>query len=188
MRVAQMADGFDLPVSVMNCPGNFMAEFAAVLPNHIWMEVVDAGQDVVFNHDSRVEDGYIILGDSAATAFNSMRRSSSSAALRRVQRAAAPSPLGSAAWWGIVYRGGWRGGKRWGRSKLTTEAQRAQRIAFQLHQILLHLIVFLLYIWIHLSIARQLTMSSEFYGYYLGTICHDSGWIGCLIYLFEIHP
>ena len=31
MRVAQMADGFDLPVSVMNCPGNFMAEFAAVL-------------------------------------------------------------------------------------------------------------------------------------------------------------
>ena len=63
MRVAQMADGFDLPVSVMNCPGNFMAHFAAVLPNHIWMEVVDAGQDRMFNHDSRVEDGYIILGD-----------------------------------------------------------------------------------------------------------------------------
>lgn len=63
MRVAQMADGFDLPVSVMNCPGNFMAHFAAVLPNHIWMEVVDAGRDEVFDHDSRVEDGWIILGD-----------------------------------------------------------------------------------------------------------------------------
>ena len=63
MRVAQMADGFDLPVSVMNCPGNFMAHFAAVLPNHIWMEVVDAGRDVVFDHDSKVEDGWIILGD-----------------------------------------------------------------------------------------------------------------------------
>ena len=63
MRVAQMADGFDLPVSVMNCPGNYMAHFAAVLPNHIWMEVVDAGQDRSFAHDSRVEDGYIILGD-----------------------------------------------------------------------------------------------------------------------------
>ena len=63
MRVAQMADGFDLPVSVMNCPGNYMAHLAAVLPNHIWMEVVDAGRDVVFEHDSRVEDGYIVLGD-----------------------------------------------------------------------------------------------------------------------------
>ena len=63
MRVAQRADGFDLPVSVMNCPGNYMAHFAAVLPNHIWMEVVDAGRDLVFDHDSRVEDGYIILGD-----------------------------------------------------------------------------------------------------------------------------
>ena len=63
LRVAQMADGFDLPVSVMNCPGNYMAHFAAVLPNHIWMEVVDAGRDVVFSHDSRIEDGYIILGD-----------------------------------------------------------------------------------------------------------------------------
>ena len=63
LRVAQMADGFDLPVSVMNCPGNYMAHLAAVLPNHIWMEVVDAGRDRVFSHDSRVEDGYIILGD-----------------------------------------------------------------------------------------------------------------------------
>ena len=63
LRVAHMADGFDLPVSVMNCPGNFMAHLAAVLPNHIWMEVVDAGREVVFQHDSRVEDGYIILGD-----------------------------------------------------------------------------------------------------------------------------
>ena len=63
LRVAQMADGFDLPVSVMNCPGNYMAHLAAVLPNHIWMEVVDPGNDFVFDHDSRVEDGYIILGD-----------------------------------------------------------------------------------------------------------------------------
>ncbi|MCY4145369.1 MAG: mandelate racemase/muconate lactonizing enzyme family protein [Chloroflexi bacterium] len=63
-RVAQMADGFDLPVSVMNCPGNFMAHFAAVLPNHIWMEVVDAGRDAVFAHDSCVEAGHIVLGDS----------------------------------------------------------------------------------------------------------------------------
>jgi len=40
-----------------------MAHFATVLPNHIWMEVVDAGRDLVFDHDSKVEGGWIILGD-----------------------------------------------------------------------------------------------------------------------------
>ena len=47
----------------MNCPGNYLAHLAAVLPNHIWMEVVDAGRDVVFTVDNKVEDGYIVLGD-----------------------------------------------------------------------------------------------------------------------------
>ncbi|MBI4220359.1 MAG: mandelate racemase/muconate lactonizing enzyme family protein, partial [Chloroflexi bacterium] len=32
MQVAHMAYGFELPVSVMNCPANFMAHFAAALP------------------------------------------------------------------------------------------------------------------------------------------------------------
>ena len=93
-RVAQMADGFDLPVSVMNCPGDFMAHFAAVLPNHIWMEVVDAGREVVFRHDSRVEDGYIILGDSPGNGIQF-----DEAALEKHQvtvrsASAAPSPWG----------------------------------------------------------------------------------------------
>jgi len=63
LRVAHMADGFDLPVSVMNCPGNHMAHFAAVLPNHMWMEVADVGRAQVFEHDTRIEDGYIVLGN-----------------------------------------------------------------------------------------------------------------------------
>lgn len=94
MRVAQMADGFDLPVSVMNCPGNFMAHFAAVLPNHIWMEVVDAGRDEVFDHDSRVEDGWIILGDRPG---NGIQFDPQKLERRRVTHgspAAAPSPWG----------------------------------------------------------------------------------------------
>lgn len=64
LRVANLADAFDIPVSVMNCPGNFMAHFAAVLPNHVWMEVVDNGRDLVFDIDTKVEDGWIVLGDS----------------------------------------------------------------------------------------------------------------------------
>ena len=59
-----MAYGFELPVSVMNSPGNHMAHLAAALPNHIMMEVIDAGFEAVLNADNRIEDGYVVLGDS----------------------------------------------------------------------------------------------------------------------------
>ena len=94
LRVAQMADGFDLPVSVMNCPGNFMAHFAAVLPNHIWMEVVDAGQDRMFDHDSRVEDGYIILGDRPGNGIQFDMEKLKQHRVTARSASAAPSPWG----------------------------------------------------------------------------------------------
>lgn len=64
MQVAHMAYGFELPVCMMNCPGNFMAHLAAALPNHMMMEVVDPGMDICFSYDNRIEDGWIVLGDS----------------------------------------------------------------------------------------------------------------------------
>ena len=94
MRVAQMADGFDLPVSVMNCPGNYMAHFAAVLPNHIWMEVVDAGRDVVFDHDSKVEDGWIILGDRPGNGIEFDEAKLEQYRVTERSMSAAPSPWG----------------------------------------------------------------------------------------------
>lgn len=94
MRVAQMADGFDLPVSVMNCPGNYMAHFAAVLPNHIWMEVVDAGMDRSFDHDSRVEDGYIILGDRPGNGIQFDMEKLEEFRVTQRSASAAPSPWG----------------------------------------------------------------------------------------------
>ena len=94
MRVALMADGFDLPVSVMNCPGDFMAHFAAVLPNHIWMEVVDPGREVVFQHDSRVEDGYIILGDSPGNGIQFDMEALERHRVAQRSAVAAPSPWG----------------------------------------------------------------------------------------------
>ncbi len=94
MRVAQMADGFDLPVSVMNCPGNYMAHFAAVLPNHIWMEVVDAGRDLVFDHDSVVEDGYIILGDRPGNGIQFDETKLEQYRVTERSMSAAPSPWG----------------------------------------------------------------------------------------------
>ena len=61
--MAELAYAFELPVSVMNCPGNFMAHVAAVLPNHIAMEVVAAGRTKVMTVDNHIEDGWIVLGD-----------------------------------------------------------------------------------------------------------------------------
>jgi len=64
MQVADMAYGFELPVSMMNCPANFMAHLAAALPNHWMMEVVDVGRDIAMQADQRIENGWIVLGDS----------------------------------------------------------------------------------------------------------------------------
>jgi L-alanine-DL-glutamate epimerase-like enolase superfamily enzyme len=64
LQIADLAYAFEIPVSVMNCPGNFAAHFAAALPNHIWMEVLDAGRVAGFTIDTRIEDGWIVLGDS----------------------------------------------------------------------------------------------------------------------------
>ena len=104
----------------MNCPGNFMAQFAAVLPNHIWMEVVDAGRDVVFKHDSRVEDGYIILGDSPGNGIQFDAQKLEQCRVTQRSASAAPSPwgrrrgagsLGPAARRGVAHRGRWRAGR-----------------------------------------------------------------------------
>jgi L-alanine-DL-glutamate epimerase-like enolase superfamily enzyme len=63
LQVGEMADALGLPVALVNCPGRYAAHVAAVLSNHLMMEVVDAGRDVVFRSDHRLEDGWIVLGD-----------------------------------------------------------------------------------------------------------------------------
>ncbi|MBM4436986.1 MAG: mandelate racemase/muconate lactonizing enzyme family protein [Actinobacteria bacterium] len=62
LTVAEMAYGFEVPVSVMNSPGSFMAHLAAALPNHTMLEVLAAGRDAVFSIDARLENGWIELG------------------------------------------------------------------------------------------------------------------------------
>jgi len=63
LHVAHMAYGFELPVAMMNCPGNFMAHLAAALPNHMMMEVVDVGRTPFFTVDTHIEDGWIHIGE-----------------------------------------------------------------------------------------------------------------------------
>jgi L-alanine-DL-glutamate epimerase-like enolase superfamily enzyme len=63
LQVANMAAGFERPVAMMNCPGNFMAHLAAALPNHMLMEVVEGGREPCFTVDTWIEDGFIQIGD-----------------------------------------------------------------------------------------------------------------------------
>lgn len=63
MQVAYLANGFELPVALMNCPGNYMAHLAAALPNHMMMEVVDPGREPCFTVDTRIEGGFIHIGE-----------------------------------------------------------------------------------------------------------------------------
>ncbi len=63
LMVADLAYAFEIPIAVMNSPGTFMAHFAAVLPNHIWIEVLNAGRTTGMSVDARIEDGWVVLGD-----------------------------------------------------------------------------------------------------------------------------
>ena len=63
LRIAEMSDALGRPVALVNCPGRYAAHVAAVLPNHLMMEVIDVGRDAVFRTDHRLEDGWIVLGD-----------------------------------------------------------------------------------------------------------------------------
>lgn len=63
LMVGELAYAYEMPVSLMNCAGNWMAHVATVLPNHITMEVLGAGRDAVLAVVNPVEDGWIMLGD-----------------------------------------------------------------------------------------------------------------------------
>ena len=63
MKVADMAYGFEIPVSVMNSPVNYMAPVASAIPNHIMLEIFHDRDAGILSTDSKIEDGYIVLGN-----------------------------------------------------------------------------------------------------------------------------
>ncbi|MAW79272.1 MAG: racemase [Parvularcula sp.] len=62
-QIANMAYAHNIPVSMMNCQANFMAQVAAALPGHTMMEVVDPGREHCLKYDNHLEDGYIHLSE-----------------------------------------------------------------------------------------------------------------------------
>ena len=63
-QIANMAHAHGIEVTMMNAQANYMAQIAAALPNHGMMEVVDPGREHCLKWDNRIEDGYIVLGES----------------------------------------------------------------------------------------------------------------------------
>jgi L-alanine-DL-glutamate epimerase-like enolase superfamily enzyme len=94
MQVAHLAYAFELPVSMMNCPGNYMAHLAAALPNHMMMEVVAAGRDAIMKMDNRIEDGWIVLGDSPGLGIQFDEAKLERFAVDAPSPGAGPSPWG----------------------------------------------------------------------------------------------
>lgn len=94
MKVADLAYAFELPVALMNCPGNSMAHVAAALPNHIMMEVLDVGRDAVLRVDNHIEDGWIVLGDAPGLGISFDEDRLQAHAIESPSRDAGPSPWG----------------------------------------------------------------------------------------------
>jgi len=70
-QVANMCYAYELPVTMMNCPANFMAHLAAALPNHNMMEVVDPGREDAFGSwDNHIDDGWIVIGNTPGLGIN----------------------------------------------------------------------------------------------------------------------
>jgi len=94
IQVADLAYGFELPVAMMNCPGNFMAHLAAALPNHLAMEFVDMGWEAVLTTDQRIEDGWLVLGDSPGLGLQFDSDALDRHAVEEFSPDAKPSPWG----------------------------------------------------------------------------------------------
>ena len=88
MRAADVALAFDRPVSMMNSAGRYSAHLAAALPHHTTMEVLDAGRDAVFSMDSKIVDGWLVLGDQPGNGITfdlaALERARAAAAARAV--------------------------------------------------------------------------------------------------------
>ena len=63
LQVAELAHAFDLPVAMMNSVGSFLAHVAAALPNHLMIEVLDAGRGDIFDRDLELRDGCVHIGE-----------------------------------------------------------------------------------------------------------------------------
>jgi L-alanine-DL-glutamate epimerase-like enolase superfamily enzyme len=88
LMVADLAYGFDLPVSLMNCAAHHMAHVAAALPNHNMMECAMLGRSDGILGQHSIEDGWITLSDKPGLGIEFD--------LERIEQLSIQSPSGNA--------------------------------------------------------------------------------------------
>ena len=63
-QISNLAYAYEIPVTTMNCIGNYNAHIATSIPNHIMMEVVDPGREKAYSKwNDNISDGYLELDD-----------------------------------------------------------------------------------------------------------------------------
>tara|TARA_B110000263_G_scaffold141896_1_gene123184 strand:+ start:1014 stop:2180 length:1167 start_codon:yes stop_codon:yes gene_type:complete len=64
IQIANFAYAYEIPVTTMNCIGNYNAQIAVNIPNHSMMEVVDPGREKAFSKwNNNIEDGFLHLDE-----------------------------------------------------------------------------------------------------------------------------
>ncbi|MBC78774.1 MAG: hypothetical protein CL745_04125 [Chloroflexi bacterium] len=61
-QIGNFAYAYELPVTTMNCIGNYNAQIATSIPNHLMMEVVDPGREKAYSKwNNNIDDGFVHL-------------------------------------------------------------------------------------------------------------------------------
>ncbi|TDO56756.1 L-alanine-DL-glutamate epimerase-like enolase superfamily enzyme [Kribbella sp. VKM Ac-2571] len=69
LRVSALAHAFDLPISPVGYDGNPLGHAAAVVPNHLSIEIQDLGMPIGISADQEVADGHLVLGESPGLGY-----------------------------------------------------------------------------------------------------------------------
>ena len=63
-QIGNFAYAYELPVTTMNCIGNYNAQIATSIPNHLMMEVVDPGREKAYSKwNNNIDDGFVIMDE-----------------------------------------------------------------------------------------------------------------------------
>ncbi len=69
LRVSALAHAFDLPISPVGYDANPLGHAAAVVPNHLSIEIQDLATPVGISADQEVADGHLVLGESPGLGY-----------------------------------------------------------------------------------------------------------------------
>lgn len=94
MRAAHLASAQEIPTSGMNCWGNAIAHLCASLDNHWMMEVLNAGESLIFSDVHPIVDGYIVLNDEPGLGYTIDLAKLEQYAVDQPSPTARPSPFG----------------------------------------------------------------------------------------------